>query len=186
VTEHDPQDGITVTKLDAARRQIDTAIHLWFAESDPVSIHTLTAAARRITLDLSTHRKKHLGLFDTSFIRKGMEKDYKKTLREAETFFKHAKDDPDAQLTFHPGFTEAYLLDSLLAFHILTGSSTFLMSAFHFRFLLFHPDAFRTDFLQMVKEPDRIKFRAIPKKSFLGEFQKFLPQLIDAGHLTPK
>ena len=37
---------ITVTKLDAARRQLRTAIRLWFEEGDPVSIHTLAAPGR--------------------------------------------------------------------------------------------------------------------------------------------
>jgi hypothetical protein len=34
-----------ISKADAAQRQLDTAIELYFAESDPVAIHTLAAAA---------------------------------------------------------------------------------------------------------------------------------------------
>jgi hypothetical protein len=30
---------LQVSKLDAARRQVETAIRLYFAEADPVSIH---------------------------------------------------------------------------------------------------------------------------------------------------
>ena len=42
---------IVVTKLDAARRQLRTAIRLWFQEADPVSIHTLlTQRMRSFTL----------------------------------------------------------------------------------------------------------------------------------------
>jgi hypothetical protein len=36
---------ITVRKLAAVRTQLETAISLYFGGGDPVSIHTLTAAA---------------------------------------------------------------------------------------------------------------------------------------------
>jgi hypothetical protein len=39
---------IVVTKLDAARRQLKTAIKLWFEDGDPVAIHTLIVAAYEI------------------------------------------------------------------------------------------------------------------------------------------
>jgi hypothetical protein len=42
-----------LSKLDVARRQLETAITLYFHESDPVSIHTLTAAAHGVLRDLS-------------------------------------------------------------------------------------------------------------------------------------
>ena len=35
--------AIKVSKMDAAKRQLDTAIALWFAEKDPVSIHALSS-----------------------------------------------------------------------------------------------------------------------------------------------
>ncbi|HWZ47861.1 MAG TPA: hypothetical protein VNX00_06540 [Herbaspirillum sp.] len=42
------EDIETVTKLDAAHRQIRTAIRMYFAGDDMVSIHTLACAAREI------------------------------------------------------------------------------------------------------------------------------------------
>jgi hypothetical protein len=39
---------ITISKFDAARRQLNTAITLWFADGDPVAIHTLAYAAYEI------------------------------------------------------------------------------------------------------------------------------------------
>ena len=36
---------LPITKLDAARRQLETAIPLWFQDADPVSVHTLVMAA---------------------------------------------------------------------------------------------------------------------------------------------
>jgi hypothetical protein len=37
--------SILVSKSDVARSQLETAIQLWFADGDPVSIHTLAVAA---------------------------------------------------------------------------------------------------------------------------------------------
>src|SRR5438128_1514480 len=55
MADHDLQK-IQVTKLDAVRRQLETAIILWFHDGDPVSIHTLAAAAYQIIYDINAHR----------------------------------------------------------------------------------------------------------------------------------
>ena len=47
---------LIITKLEAARRQLESAIFLYFEEKDPVSIHTLTAAAYNILRDISAKR----------------------------------------------------------------------------------------------------------------------------------
>ncbi len=56
----DPQallrDEIVVDKLDAACRQLDTAITMFFEGWDVVSQHTLISAAYGILYDLSKHR----------------------------------------------------------------------------------------------------------------------------------
>ena len=44
---------ITLSKLDAATRQLSTAIELWFDERDAVSVHTLAFAAYEIIHVLS-------------------------------------------------------------------------------------------------------------------------------------
>jgi hypothetical protein len=43
---------LRVNKLDAARRQIDTAICMLFAEDDPVAVHTLVCAGWQVLRDL--------------------------------------------------------------------------------------------------------------------------------------
>jgi hypothetical protein len=45
-----------VSKLDAAKRQLETAIRLYFSDGDPVSIHTLTAAAYNILRDVTKQK----------------------------------------------------------------------------------------------------------------------------------
>jgi hypothetical protein len=58
-TQGDGWNKLPVTKLDAARRQLETAITLWFHEADPVSIHALTGAAHNLLCDLNTKQVDH-------------------------------------------------------------------------------------------------------------------------------
>ncbi len=44
---------LEISKLDAAKRQLDTAIRLYFCDGDPVSIHTLAAASYNILRDVT-------------------------------------------------------------------------------------------------------------------------------------
>lgn len=46
-----------VTKLDAARRQLDQSIRLFFGGGDLLAVHTLAFAAFRILLDIYPHHK---------------------------------------------------------------------------------------------------------------------------------
>jgi len=84
---------IKVTKLDAARRQLRTAIELWFAGGDPVSIHALAYAAHEIIHRL--FRQKGLSdlFFDSSLIKPEYSKEFSLVIKDSANFFKHAKRD---------------------------------------------------------------------------------------------
>jgi hypothetical protein len=43
-----------ISKLDAAQRQMDAAIFIYFHDVDPVSVHTLVGAAHILLTDLSS------------------------------------------------------------------------------------------------------------------------------------
>jgi len=52
---------LIINKLEAARRQLDTAIRLKFANEDDLAVHTITAAAFRILRDITQKRgRSHL------------------------------------------------------------------------------------------------------------------------------
>jgi hypothetical protein len=55
---------IKITKLEAARRQLVTAIRIYFADGDPISTHTLAAAAFEILDDLDNHGADSGTIFD--------------------------------------------------------------------------------------------------------------------------
>jgi len=111
----------TLTKLDVARRQLETAVALWFDDGDAVSIHTLVAAAHRIVHDIAEHRGSGAILLDRVHL-SGLgydPKEFVKAIRGAETFFKHAKDDPDATLEFSSHETEPMFYSAIECYHSL-------------------------------------------------------------------
>lgn len=109
-----------ITKLEAARRQLETALNLYFHESDPVSIHTLAAAAHEVLTFIDhRHNPKRETLRDTLIA--GVVDEYqpilKKRLLEAQNFFKHADRDPDGVLNNFGLFqAELLMLDGCFAY----------------------------------------------------------------------
>ena len=55
---------VRVTKLDAAKKQLETAIMLYFHDGDPVSIHTLCCAAYSVIHTLNKKRNNPLSRND--------------------------------------------------------------------------------------------------------------------------
>ena len=53
--------GVSVTKLNAAERQLETAILLYFSDKDPVSIHTLCCAAYEVVHALNKRQNSPIG-----------------------------------------------------------------------------------------------------------------------------
>jgi hypothetical protein len=95
---------ITVAKLDAAKRQLRTAIRLWFEGGDPVSIHTLAFAAYEIAHVVSKKRDQFRRdlIFDSYKIKDEYRAAWNKGIKKHATFFKHAEKDWGASIEFSP------------------------------------------------------------------------------------
>lgn len=92
---------IRVQKLDAARRQIDTAAKLWFDDGDPVSIHTLLYAALEIVDGLYKRSTGKRLLFGNAAMQS--RQDLAKTAKDWPNFFKHGREyELDRVLEFNP------------------------------------------------------------------------------------
>jgi hypothetical protein len=106
---------LQVGKLDAANRQLDFAIDLFFSAGDPVCVHTLAGAASILLSDLIEHRGP-----DRSWDRmiqvdnKLSPSEYFKIARNAQNFLKHARDDVTAVLTFNEVDTEELMMVTVL------------------------------------------------------------------------
>lgn len=133
-----------LSKTDAAKRQLVTAIRLYFNWEDDVSIHTLTAAARNMLCDLCKKRAvTHPLLLDrllAEFVKPEHHKEFRNKSRESGSFFKHADRDPDELLTFNPETTEYMLLEAVEAYTVLTGEHVPELHAYRGWWLLNHQD----------------------------------------------
>lgn len=99
---------ISISKLEAAQRQLNTAILMLFQEADPVAVHTLVGAAVMLMTDLVEHKDP-----SRSWDRKAQEatgldsSQYFRIMRDPQNFLKHARKDPHQTYELDPGDTEA-------------------------------------------------------------------------------
>lgn len=103
----------TVTNIEAAKRQLCTAIRLFFADGDAVTVHTVATAAREV-LEKQCRKAGLPRMFD--FVREGSPEVAEGTLwnllNGPRNFFKHPADKPDTAIEFD---------DSLNDFQLLSG-----------------------------------------------------------------
>ena len=115
---------IKISKLDGAKRQLETAVRLYFSTGDPVSIHTLTCAAYNVIRDINKARKGPPMLIKDQ-LKEKIKPEYKELwsgkINEAENFFKHADKDPESALDFNPDQTDMLILDACTQYYKLTG-----------------------------------------------------------------
>ena len=136
---------VTVTKLEAASRQLDTAIHLFFSDGDAVATHTLAVAAANVFADLAEHR--NAGVSWRTKIRddSGLStKELKRIFHEEWNFFKHADHDPNATLQFNELMSEDFMFMAVLDCGDLQ-PTTCPMQAFQIWYIAAHPEHFPGD-----------------------------------------
>jgi hypothetical protein len=163
------QTKIKISKLEAARRQIETAIRIYFVNGDPVSVHTLAAASLQILVDLDKKGPQTGTLWD--FIEAQVEPEHvaevKKLFAEAENFFKHADRDPDKILEFPLAEPELFLWECVAKYPELTGETPLMMVAYRIWFMIHHSDILKPEIRAQVNflglstdfpENDRARF----------------------------
>jgi hypothetical protein len=120
---------IKISKLEAVRRQVETAIRIYFVNGDPVSVHTLAAASLQILVDLDTKGPQTGTFWD--LLKTQVEPEYVsqviKLFTEAENFFKHANRDPDKILEFPLSEPEWFLWECITKYPELTDETPLLM-----------------------------------------------------------
>src|SRR5436190_681086 len=138
-----------VTKIDAARRQLDVAIWLFFADGDPISIRTLAGAASTVLADLieakdpnGSWRARIVG--DSGLPRAQV----MSIINEAPNFFKHADRDPDAFILFDHEENDDVLSVCVLEFGEF-GQTSLHMQAFQIWYMAEHPAPFSSGIPQI-------------------------------------
>jgi hypothetical protein len=110
VSGNEKEQKLVVSKADAATRQLDCAIRLWFSGGDPVSIHTLVGAAYQIIHDMNKKRDGKDLLFDADFIKEEHRKTVHDLMRRDFNFFKHADTDTHEVTEFVPFASIMFML----------------------------------------------------------------------------
>ena len=161
---------VTFTKLDAARRQINTAVWLWFNGADAVSVHTLAAAAHRIILNLSGTAETPPLPFDPANLPAGVTA---KMFAKAHTFLEPAPEDPDKVIQLDPIWTELYLfvvISAYTEFAIDDDSYHPLMSALMLRVRICRPEVFRPNVLPGLNRGTNVeRIKKLSKAEFLKQ-----------------
>lgn len=172
---------VRLTKLEAARRQIESAIWLWFVDDDHVSVHTLTAAAHRLLLELAALRKTSAWPYTGAYLSRSRAKSRRDDPDDAVTFFKHAKKNETYELSEQ--WTELYLFDAVMAYSSLAQdrAASALMSTFVLRVGvqrqdLFVPNAFSLLERRVSETFNLERLERLSKIDFLKEFIGVLSQ----------
>ncbi len=115
---------VTVGKLAAVERQLDTAIWIWFNEGDIVSVVTLTGAALGILDGLFQDKKKGRPIpFTKEMVPEGMTATETMNLIKAdENFAKHARHDPEEMRHYYYHRAAAYLFCAIASYYNFTGN----------------------------------------------------------------
>lgn len=175
--------GIQVSKLDAARRQLDAALLLYFNEADPIGIHSLTAAAHGVLRDLSSKAGTHMPIEGSLLQELGPDftKEVMLAMRRSQNFFKHADRDAESELEFWPQSTDLLLLDCAAKYFEMTGGQTILQKAYVNWCSVHYPQFWRgTKMAGLVRKASK-DFGAMGRVEFLREFMTTAASLSSPG-----
>jgi hypothetical protein len=111
---------LKISKLDAARHQLRTAITLWFNDGDPIAIHALAFASYEILHAVSKKRNpsRRKLVFDSDLIPEELRKEVNIALKQSANFFKHADHDPEAIIEFNPGMSDCFIIFAISALQL--------------------------------------------------------------------
>ncbi len=121
---------MTIDKTEAARRQLETAIDLYFDDADSLSVHTLAFASLKVLFDLYPHRNQDGFAAQLDGI---LQKEGWKAMSGVANFLKHADRDPDALLAqHHPQQGMSIIGLATLLYRRITGDLSLKMRAFDY------------------------------------------------------
>jgi len=143
---------LPVTKVDAAVRQLETAIKLWFHDADPVSIATLGFAGYRIISDLNNLQGGDPMVMDGgNYIKNEYKRAFRRLMRDTPNFFKHADQDPHETHYFSPDVTIILIFEAIAVYSSWKMEARPLFHLFHLWMALESPQLFKDDYIREIK-----------------------------------
>ncbi|MCY9826909.1 hypothetical protein [Vibrio chagasii] len=150
---------LELSKLDVAERQLHLAIELFFQQSDPVSIHSLSEASSQILRDIAPNFSKHSFYRQHQELSKSEQKELNRQLNEARNFFKHADKDPNEKIKFKPGSNHLSLFETSLLHSDIKGSIDIEIVIYFAWFLSCYSEyfPFPSDFMEKIRGAGLLK-----------------------------
>lgn len=172
-----------ISKLDAAKRQLDSAIKLWFDDEDPVTICSLTWSSFQIIQDKNDKPGGDKAMTLLAIVQSIVEPEHvtqtMAKLRQPWAFFKHANQDPHAILEFDPASTEIFISLSIAGLRALGEGSSDVQRTFTIWNNL-HVAEYGIEFKKSLAEkfpPHAIESaKRLPKKKFIESVLLLLTQ----------
>ena len=164
-----------ITKFDAAVRQLNTAIAMWFRDEDLIAVHTLAAASHQIVHDIVKKRGGPDLIFNSLTVKDEYRKEYVDIMKKPQNFFKHADKDQDGEIDFHHVIPEIFIMMTLVGLEFLKIPYDAHRAAFSHWFMIHHPEILtEKGRLQHSKLPSGTAdfIRSTPKSFFLAAYLK--------------
>ena len=167
--------SINISKIDAAKRQLETAIVLYFSNADPVSIHTLSVASHEIIRVLSESKGIKSAIKNKAFIKKEKWKDYIDLINYSQNFFKHTdkngKTSGKSICEFKIEGTEFIIFDACEMYRLFTKEDPKLICIFT-KWLYFNEPNIIKDNMQDFKKTIIEESKKFDLKNRFNSFQK--------------
>jgi hypothetical protein len=135
-----------ITKMDAARRQLNTAVQLFFSDGDMIAVHTLATASHEILWRLGKQKGVMSVIRSQQHVKPEYTKEFNDLLNKARNFFKHADRDAGDVLDFDTKAIDIWIYDAVSMYCALHDEAPYEYGAFLFWFtskyseLLLTPD----------------------------------------------
>jgi hypothetical protein len=142
-----------LNKVEAARRQLNTGIRLFFEQGDPVAVHTVVHAGFTIIRNLCEERGdvQSFNRF-SDWIVPGAEKKFWREMNRQASFVKHADNDPDEILEFDPETTELLMLMASKWFVDLGNSTSPEIRTFGLWYSFMYPRTLKESVLEELRK----------------------------------
>ncbi len=170
---------VKLTKIEAAKLHIESAIWLWFVSGDIVSVQTLAAAAHRILRELAVLSEASAWPITSAYIAPCPEKNDTEQSGDPVSFFRHSKKHDTYEVSEQ--WTELNLFNAVMAYGNLASdpSGSALMSTFVLRVGverqdLFVPDVFSLLEKRISKTFNLERLERLSRMDFLKDFLGFL------------
>lgn len=153
-----------ITKLEAALKQINIAIYLYFNELDLISVHTLAWASRTIMFDLCKYKR--IKTTSLSIMNKNYRESYEIFIRKAQNFFKHAaeKDDYKKDFDFKEDMTESILYDAISFYILYTWNQSNHMKIYNSYYYLKNSKNIEDTKIRQIVEKQLQSIKKLPNK----------------------